>query len=134
MLGGIPNMLLEIIALTSAIASPFATYIVGKALLKNTQKNIINDVIEFLDSEECDNVIEGLISSEKVQKALYTAGGFIGSGAAQGLGLQKGSGKMKLQDVIIGLATGFMQRQGLFSQQQAPTQTLNERRRTLNIE
>ena len=134
MLRGIPNMLLEIIALTSAIASPFVTYIVGKAILKNAQKNIINDIIAFLDSEECDNVIEGLVSSEKVQKALYTAGGFIGSGAAQGLGLQKGTGKMKLQDIVIGLATGFMQRQGILPQQQEPTQPLNQRRRTLNIE
>ena len=127
-------MLLEIITLTSAIASPFATYIVGKAILKNTQKHIIDDLIAFLDSEECDNIIEGLVSSEKVQKALYTAGGLIGSGASQGLGLQKGSGKMKLQDIAIGLIAGFMQQKGLLPQQQAPAQALNDRKRTLNIE
>ena len=101
-------MLLEIIALTSAIASPIATYFIGKRLINQAGNNMIDNIFDVIESEDAKNILQNFINQESTQKFFYEVGGLIGSGARTGLGIQKRGGKMGLQDLIIAIASNYL--------------------------
>lgn len=50
-----------------------------------------------------------LVQSEDGQKLFYSVGALIGNGAKGGFGLTKGSGKFKIEDLVMGIAGNFIQ-------------------------
>lgn len=82
-------------ALTMACGG-LMTYVIGKKL---TSTNRILDISDVL--------IDEITQNAEMQKKLYLVGVLIGNGIKAGVGLSKGRGKFKLED-LIGNAIGQM--------------------------
>ena len=120
-------MYLEIIALTSAVASPIATYFIGKRLINQAGSNMIDNVLDIIESDDAKNVLQNFINQESTQKFFYEVGGLIGSGARSGLGIQKRGGKMGLKDLIISIAANYMGLPQMNNEGIIPQQPIKER-------
>ena len=119
----------------TVLASGVMTYIVGRLILRNTKNQLISSVKTLASSEQGQNIIidliENMLQYEDMQKALYTVGGLIGSGARKGLGIQKSSGKFSLTDIAIQIGAEWL---GL-NKIQGESQPLSNRKQSgLNIE
>jgi len=96
----------------SAVIGSLLTVVVGYATFKLTLPSIKKELFTaLLDEKSLENALQVAINNEKLQKFLYEAGGLVGSGASAGLGLggRSGGGKLKLQDLIMQLAGGYLQ-------------------------
>ena len=72
----------------------------------------------FLDIFE--DFIDDMVQNEDMQKKIYLLGGIVGSGIRQGVGLTRGKGKMKLEDILMQLVSGYIQKNVLPQPQNAP--------------
>jgi len=118
---------LEIIALTSAIVSPIATYFIGKRLINQAGNNMIDNIFDVIESEDAKNILQNFINQESTQKFFYEVGGLIGSGARAGIGIQKRGGKMGLKDLIISIAANYMGLPQMNNEGIIPQQPIKER-------
>jgi len=97
--------------LVLAVLPFFLNLLIGYYVLKRVRKEAFSLVSEIICVEKglIKGDLEKWLNSETAQKALYSIGGLIGNGAASGLGIQKGSGKFKWQNLVGDLATQFIQ-------------------------
>jgi hypothetical protein len=79
-------------------------------------KQIMEEIAEYAP-----DMIKDLMEQEKTQKSIYAAGVLIGNGASSGFGLQKKSGKLGIQDLIMNAIGGMLNR----GQQQGASQDGN---------
>lgn len=106
-----------------AILNATLTGIITSIILYATMKYLVPRMIEDTKNDIKDDIQEWL-NTENGQKAIYLIGTLIGNGAKAGIGLSKGSGKFKMED-LIGQAIGsFLQggMGGLMPQQQGSEQ------------
>lgn len=95
-------MIGELLAVTSLLLFPIATYIVAKKI----KNDAIDDVLGYLESDE------GL-------KYIYKLGVVAGSGVRQGVGLGKKGGKFSMEDIVGQAIGGFIQ--NIMPQQNQPS-------------
>lgn len=77
--------------------------------LKKDLKPMIKPVIEAAYPEIEAKLFE-LLNSERFQNAVYQLGGLAASGAKTGFGLNKGSGKGGLKDILIQMGMPVVQK------------------------
>jgi len=96
--------------LVLAVLPFFLNLLIGYYVLKRARKEAFSLIGEIICVEKglIKADLENWLNSETAQKALYQLGGLIGNGAASGLGIQKGSGKFKWQNLVGELATNFI--------------------------
>ena len=82
---------------------PLISMVIGYYVLSKKIENLIKT-----KEIEYKNAVEMWLNSETGQKALYQIGGLVGSGVGAGIGLKKGSGKMKWEDLLMQLAGNFL--------------------------
>ena len=108
----------ELVTISISVLTVCMSAIVPYVILKkyiNPEK--ISEIFEF--------VVDDALQNEAMQKKIYTLGGLIGSGVRQGIGIQKqGSGKFKMEDLIMSFAGNFLNSKlGLgMTQQDTPPQ------------
>ena len=97
------------------ILSPYLVFLFTVAMgywaMKRIERraiSLIGEVVAF-EKGQIKVDLEKWVNSEVAQKALYSLGGMIGSGAMAGSGLQPKGGKMKFPDLIMQLASTFIQ-------------------------
>ena len=75
--------------------------------------------------ETLDFVIDSSLKETEMQKKLYTLGLIIGNGIKQGVGIQGGKGKFKLEDIIAQGLGQFLSSAISGQQPQKQAETLN---------
>lgn len=107
----------------------FITPIITYFFLKKVAKTITNEAFStgidwvFDDAKQ---YIEDWLNTEEAQKAIYTIGGLAGSGAAQGLGIQKRGGKRGLLDVVLELGANYFSSKKQNPDTEQPTTNLKK--------
>ena len=96
-----------LISLCTVVMTPLLTYFVAKKVANDTINNVKDEVFDYLQTENG-------------AKMLFGIGAMLGNGIKSGVGLQKGTGKFKWQDIIGQIASQFIMQK--FQPQQQPEQ------------
>jgi hypothetical protein len=65
--------------------------------------------IVYISEEIIDNMLEKATQDAETQKRIYVLGALLGQGIKSGIGLQKTSGKFKMEDIISMAVGQFLQ-------------------------
>ena len=88
-------MLQFIVNALTVIMTPLLTYFVAKKVANDTINNVKDDVFDYLQTENG-------------AKMLFGIGAMLGNGIKSGVGITKGTGKFKWQDIIGQIASQFI--------------------------
>ena len=100
-------MLQFIVSALTVVMTPLLTYFVAKKVANDTINNVKDDVFDYLQTENG-------------AKMLFSIGAMLGNGIKSGVGITKGTGKFKWQDIIGQIASQFIMQK--FQPQQQPEQ------------
>ena len=78
--------------------------------------------------DKIDLITDEIMKNDELQKKVYAIGALLGSGIAQGTGLQKKGGKFGLQELIMQIAGQWLAGKGVGTttgQEQKPLISLN---------
>ena len=90
------------LSLLGSLMGGIVTYIILKRTISD---DAILDKIDFITDE--------IMKNEDLEKKVYSIGALLGSGIAQGTGLQKKGGKFGIQDLVMQVAGQWLAGKGV---------------------
>jgi len=106
--------IIPVSAVIGSLSGVIATYVI---LRKFQNSDVFIEIFE--------DFVADLSENPDMQRKVYVIGGILGSGIRQGIGITKGKGKLKLEDIIMQFVSGYIQNKVMPQGNQTSTTPVN---------